>query len=163
MIVSGDIKALEWFTYLDLSRDYIGTLEWNSNIDIHTQNKNDNHLPSRDISKTFLFRWIYMGSAYAYSKDNRFSSVSTKVDFWQNIIDSYYRKYEGVLRLHQDLITKAKSGHPIVSPLGRMYTYEPYRTKMGDLAWPVTKISNHIKKRYDNDQKKKIRTYKFKK
>lgn len=162
MIVSGDFKSLEWFTYLDLSRDPVGIDEWISNIDIHTKNKKDNHLPDRDISKVFLFRWIYMGSAYAYSKDIRFSTVSTDVDFWQNVIDSYYNKYRNVLRLHQDLIDKAKSGHPIISPLGRMYTYTPYRNKRGDFEWPKTKISNHINQGYGSDLVAITRGYLFK-
>jgi DNA polymerase I-like protein with 3'-5' exonuclease and polymerase domains len=42
-----------------------------------------------------------------------------------------------------------------------MYTYEPYRNKMGDLTWPVTKISNHINQGYGSDLVAILRTYLF--
>ena len=87
-IVQTDTKSLEWATYLYLSQDPVGIEEWHGVLndptknDIHRANEQAFKLPSRLIAKVFLFRWIYRGSAYAYSKDPDFMPVSRKVDFW---------------------------------------------------------------------------------
>jgi len=102
MIVQVDAKSLEWCTYLFLSQDPVGVEEWYgvvndpSKNDIHRANETAFKLPSRLVAKVFLFRWIYRGSAFAYSRDPDFMGVSRKVDFWQDVIDRYYSKYKGL-------------------------------------------------------------------
>jgi len=62
MIINIDVKSLEWCTYLFLSQDQVGIREWNQVLedptknDIHTANQVAFNLPSRLISKIFLFR-----------------------------------------------------------------------------------------------------------
>lgn len=111
---------------------------------MHQFNKNAFNLPSRLIAKKFLFRWIYYGSAYAYAADPQFSSVSTDVEYWEDVINKYYNKYLGIKALHTKLFHEAMTTGKIISPTGRHYFYKRYRNKRGELVWPKTKIVNHI-------------------
>ena len=110
-IVNVDAKSLEWCTYLFLSQDPVGLEEWQGVIDdptkfdIHRANQAAFALPSRLIAKVFLFRWIYRGSAFAYSRDPDFMPVSKSVEFWQDVIDKYYRKYKAIERTHLQYIS----------------------------------------------------------
>lgn len=148
MILNVDVKSLEWCTYLFLSQDRIGIEEWNNVLsdptkhDIHKANQEKFNLPSRLISKIFLFRWIYRGSAYAYSKDPDFTSVSTSVDFWQSVIDSYYSKYEGIYNTHKKFIKDATLTGKIISPFGRVHEFKPKQTYRG-LEFNESDITNH--------------------
>jgi len=148
MIVNVDAKSLEWATYLFLSQDPVGIEEWHgvvndpSKHDIHKANQVAFNLPSRLIAKVFLFRWIYRGSAYAYSKDPDFTPVSKSVDFWQNVIDQYYTKYKKLHATHLNYIKQATTTGIITSPFGREYTFAPKRNKRGDLVWSENDITN---------------------
>ena len=126
-----------------MSQDKTGIKEWEEKLDMHQYNKDAFNLPSRLIAKKFLFRWIYFGSAYAYANDSQFSEVSTKVSYWEDVIERYYSKYQGVHRLHLTLIDTAVRKGRIISPTGRNYFYRPY-VKRGELVWPKTQITNHI-------------------
>lgn len=116
------------------------------------------------ISKIFLFRWIYRGSAYAYSKDPDFTSVSKSQDFWQSVIDNYYSKYQSIYEIHLRYIYEATTTGKIISPTGRTYLFVPKQTYNGlkynesDITnWPnqglgadvVTVIRVFAKKRLD--------------
>lgn len=148
MIVNVDAKSLEWCTYLFLSQDKVGIEEWHGVIndpsknDIHKANQLAFNLPSRLIAKVFLFRWIYRGSAFAYSKDPDFIPVSKSVDFWQNVIDKYYSKYKSIEATHKRYIKEATTTGKIVSPFGRIYHYEPRKNYRGDLVWSEPDITN---------------------
>jgi DNA polymerase I-like protein with 3'-5' exonuclease and polymerase domains len=147
MIINVDAKSLEWTTYLFLSQDKVGIEEWNGVVndptrnDIHTANQIAFNLPSRLIAKVFLFRWIYRGSAYAYSRDPDFVGVSRNVDFWQDVIDRYYIKYKDIHKTHLAYIRTATTTGKIVSPFGREYTFEP-KNKRGELVWSESDIVN---------------------
>jgi len=147
MIVNVDAKSLEWCTYLFLSQDPVGIEEWinvvtdPSKNDIHTANQKAFNLPSRLIAKVFLFRWIYRGSAYAYSMDPDFRPVSTSVQFWQDVIDKYYSKYQRIYDTHMSYIKTATTTKKLVSPLGREYTFEP-TNKRGEMVWSENDIVN---------------------
>lgn len=148
MIINVDAKSLEWCTYLFLSQDPVGIEEWHgvindpSKFDIHRANQAAFNLPSRLIAKVFLFRWIYRGSAFAYSKDPDFMPVSKSVDFWQEVIDRYYQKYKMIEATHLRYIREATTTGRIISPFGREYHYEPRKNWRGDLVWSEPDITN---------------------
>lgn len=150
MIVNVDAKSLEWCTYLFLSQDKVGIEEWNAVVadpktnDIHTANQNAFKLPSRLIAKVFLFRAIYRGSAFAYSRDPDFVHVSKSVDFWQGVIDNFYRKYKGLAACHMGYIKEATTKGKLTSPFGREYYYAPKQKWNGDMVWSEPDITNWI-------------------
>ena len=137
MIVNVDAKSLEWCTYLYLSHDKTGIEEWHNVVDdptkfdIHRDNQTKFSLPSRLIAKVFLFRWIYRGPAFAYSRDPDFTSVSSKVDFWQDVIDRYYSKYKGIYTTHMKYLQEVNKTGKLTSPLGRSYEFKKYRKGQG--------------------------------
>ena len=90
----------------------------------------------------FLFRWIYCGSAFAYSRDPDFMPVSKSVDFWQDVIDKYYEKYKGIKTTHKRFIKEATTTGKIVSPFGREYHYEPRKNWRGEMVWSEPDITN---------------------
>lgn len=149
MIVQVDAKSLEWCTYLYLSQDPVGIDEWHGVLndptrnDIHRANQEAFKLPSRLVAKVFLFRWIYRGSAFAYSRDPDFTGVSRKVDFWQDVIDRYYSKYKVLHQTHLNYIDTVKRTGQLTSPLGRIYSYEPRRVR-GEMVWNESDITNWI-------------------
>lgn len=149
MIVNVDAKSLEWCTYLFLSQDPTGIDEWHGVIndpskhDIHLANQTAFNLPSRLIAKVFLFRWIYRGSAFAYSKDPDFAPVSTSQAFWQDVIDQYYSKYKEIYKTHMRYIKQASTTGTITSPFGRRYTFEQYKNWRGDMLWNENDITNY--------------------
>ena len=149
MIVQVDAKSLEWCTYLFLSQDPVGIEEWHGVLndptknDIHRANEQAFKLPSRLIAKVFLFRWIYRGSAYAYSKDPDFMPVSRKVEFWQDVIDRYYSKYKVLHQTHLNYINTVKKTGQLVSPLGRVYEFKQ-KMQRGELVWNESDICNWI-------------------
>ena len=148
MLINVDVKALEWCCYLFLSQDKVGIDEWHAVLadptknDIHRDNQTKFSLPSRLIAKIFLFRWIYRGSAYAYSKDPDFTGVSSSVDYWQSVIDSYYSKYYGIYKTHMQFIELAIRQGFIVSPFGRVHEFKPKQTYKG-LVYNESDITNH--------------------
>lgn len=133
MIVNIDAKSLEWVTYLYLSQDKTGIDEWHALIenpklnDMHTANQVKFNLPSRLISKVFLFRWIYRGPAFAYASDPDFMSVSKDRRFWQDVIDQYYSKYPKIYDTHMKYIKQVNETGRLTSPLGRQYEFKKYR------------------------------------
>lgn len=149
MIVNVDAKSLEWCTYLFLSQDKVGIDEWQgviddpSKYDIHRANQSAFNLPSRLVAKVFLFRWIYRGSAFAYSKDPDFTPVSTSQGFWQDVIDQYYTKYKEIYNTHMRYIKQASTTGAIVSPFGRRYQFEPYKNWRGEMVWNENDITNY--------------------
>lgn len=85
--------------------------------------------------------WIYRGSAYAYSKDPDFASVSKSQDYWQSVIDSYYSKYQGIHEQHLRYIHEATTTGKIISPTGRVYLFVPKQTYNG-LKYNESDITN---------------------
>lgn len=150
MIVQCDAKSLEWLTYLYLSQDKTGIEEWYNFLkdpklnDIHTSNQNDLKLSSRLVSKVFLFRCIYRGPAYAYANDPLFSGVSKSTKFWQQIIDRFFNKYQGLNKKHIQLISEATTTGKTISPLGRIHMHQSKRDYSGGLRWNESDICNHI-------------------
>lgn len=90
----------------------------------------------------FLFRWIYRGSAFAYSKDPDFMPVSKSKEFWQDVIDKYYAKYKQIYKTHMKYIREATTTGKLVSPFGREYFFEPRMNKRGEMVWSEPDITN---------------------
>lgn len=146
MLVNADVKGLEVVCAAELSGDTVLSQEILDKVDIHDANRVAFKLGEgklgRLIAKIFKFRLIYGGSAYSYANDPDFMGVSTSVDFWQNVIDSYYEKYQGIYKWHNKLVQQVKETGIIEIPSGRFYTFEP--KKVGrELRWPLTTIKNY--------------------
>lgn len=125
MILKGDAKQLEWRSYIEWSNDPIGIAELhNPKIDIHADNQKHFKLPSRLISKVFLFRWIYRGSAFAFANDADFIPTSSSVKFWQRAIDAANDKYKVLYEFQNEIIDRASAGEVITIPSGREYQFE---------------------------------------
>ena len=143
MLIQADAKALEWWTAVWLSQDQVGIEEILNGKDLHSENEKAFGLPSRLIAKKYLFRTIYRGSAFAFSKDPEFATTSTSVRFWEGIGDKFFRKYNGLNRWHLDLSKLVVAGKPVVGPQGREWFFEMKRNYRGDLVVPWTTMTNH--------------------
>lgn len=147
-IVNVDAKSLEWCTYLHLSQDKVGIEEWHnvvndpSKFDIHKDNQTKFNLPSRLIAKVFLFRWIYRGPAFAYSRDPDFMVVSKSQKFWQDVIDQYYSKYKDLYATHMKYLQEVNATGKLRSPLGRSYQFKKY-PKNGGMEYSEYEITNY--------------------
>lgn len=139
MIVNCDAKALEWVVGSYLSQDKVAYQEIIDQVDQHTLNQKAFNLPTRLIAKTFVFRLMYGGSAYSYANDPDFTSVSTSEKFWQQVIDRFYAKYQGLATWHTKIVQEVTLNGQLVMPTGRIYKYQ--RDKYG--KWPETTIKNY--------------------
>jgi DNA polymerase-1 len=142
MLVQADANALEIRVAAYLSQDEVMLDELRSNKDLHTDNQTRLGLPSRDIAKTFVFRLLYGGSAYAFSMDQNFALCKLSEKKWQDVIDTYYTKYKGVAKWHIKICQDVARTGKLVMPTGRIYTYEP-TMKRGERIWPRTTILNY--------------------
>lgn len=126
---------MEWRTLAWLSMDQTAIREINEGVDFHAENQKYFKLPTRLIAKVYLFRTIYRGSGWAFSKDPAFSHVSSDPDFWDDLNVKFYRKYKGVDECHTRWAQQVVSKKPIVSPLGREWMI--YLNEDGKLPWTV--------------------------
>ena len=143
MIIQADAKALEWWTAVWLSQDKVGMEEILDGRDLHSENERAFGLPSRLIAKKYLFRTIYRGSAYAFSKDPEFAATSGSVKFWESIGEKFFSKYSGLDRRHKSWAQLVTRGEPIVGPQGREWFFDMVQDYRGDPAIPWTTLTNH--------------------
>lgn len=143
MLIQADAKALEWWTAVWLSQDKAGLDEILNGRDLHTENQKAFGLPSRLIAKKYLFRTIYRGSAYAFSKDPEFMTTSSSIKFWESIGDKFFTKYAGLDAKHKEWARLVAHGKPIVGPQGREWFFDMKRNFRGDLEVPWTTLTNH--------------------
>jgi len=143
MIVNSDAKALEVNCAAYLSQDPILLEEVRSGFDMHSHNQKMLGLPTRLIAKTFVFRLVYGGSAYAYSIDADFTQCNFSAKKWQSIIDKFYDKYKGLYAWHIKIVQEAIQTGQLVMPTGRIYKYEPFVNYRGEREWPRTTILNY--------------------
>ena len=143
MIVSCDAKALEWVVGAYLSQDKVAIQEIIDKVDQHSLNQKAFGLPSRLIAKVFVFRLMYGGSAYAYSRDPDFSDVSSSEKYWQKVIDAFYNKYTGLRDWHIKIVQEAMQKGQLIMPTGRVYKFELKRDFKGELKAPETIIKNY--------------------
>lgn len=115
--------------------DRIALGEINEGIDFHSENQKFFGLPTRLIAKVYLFRTIYRGSGWAFSKDPAFSHVSSDPDYWDDVNKKFYRKYKGIDECHTLWAQQVVSKKPIRSPMGREWMI--YLNEDGKLPWTV--------------------------
>ena len=137
-LINIDAKQLEWVAAAYLSKDTRAYEEINNETDTHGDNQTRLGLPSRLVAKTFLFRLIYGGSAFAYATDPEFTHISTSDKYWQRLIDEFYSKYSGLYRWHGSLMREVVRTGKLAMPTGRVYNYEKHRGE-----WPRTTILNY--------------------
>lgn len=142
-IINCDAKALEWVVGAYLSQDKVAIQEIIDKVDQHSLNQKAFGLPSRLIAKVFVFRLMYGGSAYAYSKDPDFSDVSSSEKYWQKVIDAFYNKYTGLRDWHTKIVQEAMQNGQLIMPTGRIYKFEAKRDFRGELKAPETIIKNY--------------------
>lgn len=143
MFVKVDASQLEWRTAIELSRDPVGMEELLNNDDIHSNNEKAFELPSRLIAKIYLFRTIFRGSGWAFANDNDFMHVSTSPKFWDALNEKFYKKYNGLDKLHYAWKDLVVAGKPIEGPFGRSWSISMARDYKGELKIPWTTLSNY--------------------
>lgn len=148
MIVNADFKSLEVVCAFYLSQDPIGMKEWIEGLDFHADNRDKFNLgegeAGRFIAKVFIFRILYGGSAFAFSKDPAFMPVSEDVEFWEDAISAFYRKYRGVHQWHTRLMDEAIRRGRVTLPTGRFFPFQKDPSATGNQpSWPRTKILNY--------------------
>lgn len=126
MYLQVDASQLEWRVALELSQDSVGIAEILEKQDVHSLNQRAFSLPSRLISKTYLFRTIFRGSGWSFANDPNFMHVSSNPDYWDGVNEKFYSKYSGLNRCHYAWKDRVLNKQPIVSPLGRewLITYD---------------------------------------
>jgi hypothetical protein len=125
MMVQGDAKGLEWRTIVILSDDKTGIDEIQAGADTHELNRVEFKLPTRLISKIYLFRTIFRGSGWAFANDANFSHVSNDPKYWDNVNDMFFAKYSGIERKHGEWFSNAARREPIVGPTGSSWLINP--------------------------------------
>jgi DNA polymerase I-like protein with 3'-5' exonuclease and polymerase domains len=138
MLVNADAKGLEVVGAAYLSRDPVLLSEVRDGVDLHARNMEVLKLPERRIAKFFIFRIIYGGTEDGFASDAMFADVSTDKGYWRELIDEFYRKYSGLKRWHDNLVTEVMSTGVIVVPSGRVFPFKKQWNK-----WPRTQILNY--------------------
>ena len=142
MLVNIDISQLEWVTLLWFSQDTVGIAEYLGGVDQHSTNQATFGLPERRIAKIFVFRLIYGGSKWAYALDPDFNWISKDPRYWQKVIDKFYAKYTNIADQHAKWIRTVIETGQLVMPTGRVFKFDRYLNKRGELEWPRTQILN---------------------
>lgn len=142
MLIEADISGLEVVAAAWLSGDRVLRNEIKDGISVHDENQKRFNFPTKLVAKTFMFRLIYGGTKFSYPRDPEFSWISTSEEYWQEVIDEYYRKYYGLQEWHSRIVMEAMKTGRLVMPTGRTYTYTPYMKK-GEMVWPRTAILNY--------------------
>lgn len=144
MLLQCDASQLEWRTAIELSGDEVGLGEILNGADTHSLNQAAFDLPSRLISKIYLFRTIFRGSGYAFSVDPDFMHVSDKPSYWDNVNEKFYKKYHGLDKKHHEWADMVLHSKPIIGPLGREWFVPMKRNKKTlELELPWTKFTNY--------------------
>lgn len=130
----------------DLADDKVLKQEILNKVDIHEVNRDRFKLgtgkPGRLVAKVFKFRLIYGGGAWAYANDPEFAPVGYSEQQWQNVIDEYYEKYQGLGRWHLELPNICRENNGLLStPSGRYFDFSVDFKRQG--KWPLTKLKNY--------------------
>ena len=152
MLINMDVKSLEVCVAADMAKDKVMIREITERQDMHKNNQDALGLPSRLIAKVFIFRLLFGGSAYSYANDLDFAEVGYNEAQWQEVIDSFYKKYSGIAAWHKTIIEEVQRTGKLVSPLnGRYFPFKPERNNRGELKWPITQIKNYLIQGGGND------------
>jgi DNA polymerase I-like protein with 3'-5' exonuclease and polymerase domains len=128
---------------LFLSQDKTGIEEWNAGIDQHTMNQEAFVLPSRLIAKKFLFRAIFLGSAYAYANDPEFQHVSSNQNYWEAVIERFYGKYKGFGKWVEATVKSVILNKGYYTSITGVQWYHQPQVRRGESEWPRTAIANY--------------------
>lgn len=74
--------------------------------------------------------------------DSDFIDVGYSQKRWQQVIDEFYDKYQGIAKGHAADIQFSQSNGFLSIPSGRYYNFRPEQASYG-LKWPLTKIKNY--------------------
>lgn len=143
MIVSCDAAQLEWRTSVQLSGDPTGLKEILNGDDTHELNRIAFSLPSRLISKIYLFRTIFRGSGWSFANDPDFMHVSASPSYWDEVNEKFYKKYNVLDSWHKQLADVVLSGQPIVGVFGRFWPIAMGTDRRGELKIPWTLLTNY--------------------
>lgn len=143
MLIQADASALEWRVLIELAQDKVAIQEVVNKEDTHSKNQEAFGLPSRLISKKYLFRTIYRGTGWAFANDNDFLHVSSDPHYWDDINEKFYTKYKGVDNCHKKWYDISMKDQNIVGPLGREWYIPLERDKYNNLKLPINKITNY--------------------
>lgn len=135
MLIHADVKSLELVTAAYLSRDPVLIEEIRNSTDIHEVNRSRFELPERRIAKIFVFRLIYGGQAYSYAHDSDFNFISKSEDYWQDVIDEFYKKYTGIQKWHDSLVRTVLDTGQLVMPTGRVFDFDRSEVARRTFLW----------------------------
>lgn len=134
---------LEWRVAVELSKDQVALAEILNKEDTHSKNQKAFGLPSRLISKIYLFRTIFRGSGWSFANDPDFMHVSSSAKYWDQVNEKFYKKYYGLDEQHKRWAQDVVQGRPIQGPLGRFWPVEMGVDKHGELFIPWTILTNY--------------------
>lgn len=143
MLIQCDASQLEWRVAVELAGDQVALSEILNKEDTHSKNQEAFQLPSRLISKIYLFRTIFRGSGFAFANDPEFMHVSSSAKYWDSINEKFYAKYYGLDQKHKEWAELVVAGKAIVGPLGRFWKVEMGYDYKGNLKLPWTIFTNY--------------------
>lgn len=143
MFISCDASQLEWRVITELSQDPVALQEILNKEDTHSKNEKAFSLPSRLIAKIYLFRTIFRGSGWSFANDPDFMHVSTDPQYWENVNELFFKKYEGIDKIHKKWAEQVVQGKPLEGPLGHFWPIPMGTDKYGNLKIPWTVLSNY--------------------
>lgn len=143
MIVNGDVKGLEVVVAADWYKDQVLMQEVKDKVKFHDINQERFGLPSRVTAKRLMFKTLYGGTAFGFSKDGDFVSVGFSEKQWEEVLTAFYGKYTGVAKGHERDIDFVKENGYLEIPSGRYFEYKPYQNNWGQWKWPITTIKNY--------------------
>lgn len=153
MLIQGDASALEIRCVAFLAQDKVLTDEIINGVDTHRANQITFKLPGWDVddksdeqyklgrllAKVLVFRIIYGANEYSFANDPSFTVVSKSKDYWKEVINAYYNKYQGVKKWHETIIREVvNSGGYLTNPNGRFFKFQRF-----DGKYPETQIKNY--------------------
>lgn len=77
----------------------------------------------RQVAKIFTFRLLYGGGANGFFRDGSMPRFSLKK--WQDIVEAYYKKYQGLQKWQQANVTKVYEQGYLRNPSGRILRFVP--------------------------------------
>lgn len=154
MLVAADAGQLEWRVPIEYSRDPIALEELLNKQDVHKINQKVLELPEGDpgrlIAKRFLFRVIFRGTGYAFARDNDFKHVSSDSDYWDERIERFYAKYDGLNEQHRRWIQTVQATGRIEGFTGRVWIFEK-RQRGKTFDYSINDITNYPVQGTGND------------
>lgn len=145
LLIQCDKSQLEWRVAVEYAQDPVGIEELleahKTGFDIHEKNKVELELPSRLISKIFLFRTIFRGNGWSFANDPKFQHVSKSPQYWDEKNAKFYEKYKGLDNLHKYWAQRVIHKKMLIGIQGREW-FVPMKERNGEPEIPWTDLSN---------------------